>query len=429
MEAEQLAGASAKGRNRPLQEALTAEVVPLAEACRFLERNAAAILKTHRFGRQGRPLWLGGVTSEVRRDPVGLVLIIGPGNYPLFLAGVQLLQALVAGNAVLLKPGIGGTEATNKLQELMLRAGLDASLMQVLPESVEAVQAAISAGPDKVVFTGSSEIGGKIAAQLADLMIPAVFELSGCDAVIVRADADVKLTVEALRFALCLNAGATCMAPKRLLADEKIHAEIEAALLEKLSRSESFPLKLAEPVRRLVREATAAGAKCIHGSEEQGPLVLSGVPADSPLWQTDTFGALLLIAPYREDADAIRTVNDCPFGLGASIFTRDASAARQVAGELQVGLVTVNDLIVSSADARLPFGGRRRSGYGSTRGAEGLLEMTTPKAVTVSSSRFRPAYREVSPRDLPMLLAYVRMSHGPGLLQRFTSIFSKTKFL
>ena len=108
--AGQLAEASASARLRPTLESLTAEVLPLAEACRFLEREAGKLLAPLRLGKRGLPLWLAGVRSEIQREPFGVVLIIGPGNYPLLLPGVQLIQALVAGNAVLLKPGVGGTD-------------------------------------------------------------------------------------------------------------------------------------------------------------------------------------------------------------------------------------------------------------------------------------------------------------------------------
>ena len=151
-----LAETSASARQRPTLESLTAEVLPLAEACRFLEREAAALLAPRRLGSRGLPLWLSGVRSEIRREPFGVVLIIGPGNYPLLLPGVQLIQALVAGNAVLLKPGVGGSCAARALIEIIHRAGFDSQLVALLPESTEAARAAIEAGPDMVLFTGSA---------------------------------------------------------------------------------------------------------------------------------------------------------------------------------------------------------------------------------------------------------------------------------
>jgi len=130
-----LAEVSAASRHRPALESLSAEVVPLAEACRFLEREAKSILAPRRLGKRRLPLWLAGVRSAIHREPFGVVLIIGPGNYPLLLPGVQMIQALVAGNAILLKPGVGGMAVARELCELMVQAGFDSQLVALLPES------------------------------------------------------------------------------------------------------------------------------------------------------------------------------------------------------------------------------------------------------------------------------------------------------
>jgi acyl-CoA reductase-like NAD-dependent aldehyde dehydrogenase len=414
-EAEALSKASADARDRPVGESVTAEVFPLAEACRFLERNAPKLLRTTRFGRRGRPLWLGGVRSEIHRDALGVILIIGPGNYPLFLPGVQLMQALVAGNAVILKPGVGGSAVATKLLDLIQRAGFDPDLVRLLPDTVEAATAAIEARPDKVIFTGSAVTARKILAQLAEKMIPAVIEASGCDAVIVRADADPDLVVQALAFSLTLNAGATCMAPKRLFLHRSLADEIRRKLAAALSGMPSASIPLPDHHRALIDEARKNGASLLG----EDPMVLDGVPRDSRLWREDIFGAVVLVADCADDAEAIARTNDCPFALGAAIFSRDEKAAAFISKQLSVGLVTINDLIVSSADARLPFGGRRSSGYGVTRGAEGLLEMTFPKAVTSVRGKLRPAFQPLTPRLLGWMLFYLRMTHSIGLGRRF----------
>lgn len=402
--AASLASASAGARGRPVGESLMGEVLPLIEACRFLEREAPAILRTRRFGAWRRPLWLGGVRSEITREPVGVVLIIGPGNYPLFLPGVSVIQALVAGNAVLVKPGTGGGAAAAALADCLRQAGFDADLIEVLPESIAAATAAIEARPDKVIFTGSHPAATSILTRLATLMIPAVIEASGCDAVVVREDADLDLTAGALAFALTFNGGATCIAPQRIFVHRTVADELVRRLAGINGRGAAFP----EAGQPAIAAALAAGARRLT----EAPVLLQDVPADSPLWKTAVFGPFALIATYAEDSEVIARVNDCPFGLGASIFTRDAAAATRVAAALEVGLVTINDVIIPSADARLPFGGRRYSGFGVTRGAAGLLELTAPKSVTRSSSRFRPAYRPVSPRGLPWILRYLRFTHG-----------------
>ena len=365
----QLAAASASARQRPALESLTAEVLPLAEACRFLERDAEKILAPRRLGRRGLPLWLAGVRSEIHREPFGVILVIGPGNYPLLLPCVQIIQALAAGNAVLLKPGIGGTSAARAFCELVIRAGFDPQLVALLPESVNAARAAIAARPDKVVFTGSAQTGETILAQLATGLIPATMELSGSDAVIIRADADLGLAVRALVFGLALNNGATCISPRRAFVHQNIVEQLEHRL-------------------------------------------------------ETIFDPGFSIVAVADDDEAIERANDCPFALGASIFSRDESIARSLAARINAGIVTINDLIVSTADARVPFGGRGRSGFGVTRGAEGLLELTTVKVVTVSRSKFRPAFDPPQLGDEQMFQAYLKLTHGRGLKFRWRALLS-----
>ena len=431
-----LSEASASTRQRPALESLTVEVLPLAEACRFLEREAEAILATRRLGRRALPLWLSGVRREIRREPLGVILIIGPGNYPLLLPGVQLIQALAAGNAVLLKPGVGGTAAAHALIELIVRAGFDSQLVSLLPESTEAARAAIGGRPDKVLFTGSAATGEKILQQLAPHLIPATMELSGSDAVVVRADADLDLVTKALVFGLTLNADATCMAPKRVFVHRSIATELEGRL------ARAFPIELSlrlapglsERVRPMIEEALAAGVHFIAGGlHDDGsvlvPVLLGGATPGSRLLREDIFAPVLVVVTVATDDEAVTRANDCPFALGASVFTRDNTAARQLAGRLNAGVVSINDLIVPTADAHVPFGGRKRSGFGVTRGAEGLLELTAPKVITVSRSKFRPAFDPPHAKDEAMFQAYLELTHGRSLGQRALALVALFKSL
>lgn len=454
--AKQLAAASAGARQRPITESLTAEVMPLAEACRFLERHAGRLLGHQKLGRRGKPLWLAGVHSEIERVPLGVVLIIGPGNYPLLLPGVQLIQALVAGNAVLLKPGVGGTSAALELCRLAVSAGFSPELISVLPESTNAVCAAIHSRPDKVIFTGSTATGELILAQLAPHLIPATMELSGKDAVIIRGDADLDLAFKALTFGLMLNGGATCMSPKRVFVHQSMATELEGRLAQYfgqgiVSSTNALNAKKRLPapsshagtgspvtssdtesnkvLRRLISDALVRGAHLIAGEIRSDgmlitPVVLAGVPAESELLQRDFFAPVLAIITVTDDREAILRANDSRLALTVSIFSRDEGTARSLASQLNAGTVLINDLIVPTADPRLPFGGRKRSGFGVTRGAEGLLEMTTPKVVTVSRSKFRPAFEPPNAGDEKMFEAYLRLTHGPNFSSRWTALRS-----
>src|ERR1700733_1375612 len=234
--------------HRSLADTLVSEVLPLAEACRFLEREASWILAPQRLSSHNRPFWLRRVTAETRRDPIGLVLIIAPANYPLFLPGVQVLQALTAGNAVLWKPAPGGMAPAQAVRDVLVGSGLDPALLQILDESPDAGLDAISSGVDKVFLTGSAATGTAVLYQLAPHLTPAVMELSGCDAVFVLPGADVQRTAAALAFGLRFNGSATCTAPRRVFLVGE-HPAVMPALLAQIKSLPPIPL----PVRTQVQ--------------------------------------------------------------------------------------------------------------------------------------------------------------------------------
>lgn len=355
--ADTLAVAAAAVWDRPLSEKLVSEVLPLADACRWLEKSAARVLAPRRCGKKGRPFWMRRVLFEVQRQPFGLVLVIGPGNYPLFLPAVHSLHALVAGNAVLLKPAPGTRNVAFLFVRLAREAGLDPALLTVLDESVAAAHDAIRSGVDKVIFTGSSENGRDLLANLARTNTPSVMELSGEDAVIVFADADLDLVVRALNFGARLNNGGTCIAPRRLIAEKSIASNLQA---------------------RLTRAGTAP----------------------------------LPFEIFEDEQGALDKVHSANFALGSSIFSRDVPRARAIAGRIKTGFVLINDLIVPTADPRMPFTGVNASGFGSTRGDEGLLEMTFPHVVATRYGHSHRHFDELGIEDARLFLSYIRAAHG-----------------
>jgi aldehyde dehydrogenase (NAD+) len=151
------------------------------------------------------------------------------------------------------------------------------------------------------------------------------------------------------------------------------------------------------------------------------------VATSSQLLCEDIFVPILAIVTVADDQEAILRANDCPFALAASVFSRDESAARSLASRIHAGVVTINDLILPAADARTPFGGRGRSGFGVTQGAEGLRELTRPKVVTVSRGKFRPAFAAPQPGDEQMFQSYLKFAHGRGLRSRWQALVSLLK--
>lgn len=373
---------------RSAAESLSAEVLPLAEACRFLEREAAGLLAPRRLGARGRPVWLFGVAAEVRREPFGTVLIVGPSNYPLLLPGVQALQALTAGNAVLVKPAPGCSAPMERLADWLAEAGLPDGLFQLLDESPDAVSDAIAAGIDKLVLTGSAGTGRAVARQLGEALVPSTMELSGNDAVFVLPGADLGTVARALAFGLRLNGSATCIAPRRVFVPRALAAALEDAM----TRSVAAIPPAAVPL----------------------PLIVADARPGMALLREELFAPILSLVPVRDMAEALEAAAQSPYALGASVFGPEAEACA-LAGRLDAGTVTVNDLIVPTADPRLPFGGRRASGWGVTRGAEGLLEMTRVKTVSVRRGRRLPHTDPPRDGDAALMLAALRLLHGgPG---------------
>lgn len=425
--AEELAGSVRVDGCRLPGETLVAEVLPLVEACRHLERRARRLLAPRRLGAWRRPAWLFGTVAEIRREPFGLVLILCPSNYPLFLPGVQALQALATGNAVILKPAPGCREPLERLGGLFHRAGLPEGLFTVVGEGVGDAEAVMDAGVDKVVLTGSAATGRNVLARLAPHLTPAVMELSGSDPVFVLPDADLELVADALAYGLGLNGGRTCIAPRRVFVPRRLGAALEAALARRLSGSRSFPLssRVTGQVDRLVAGAEARGCRFVPERPQPGrgamqPVALFGARQALDLLGEDLFAPLLSVVEVDDEEDALALASRSRYALGASVFGPEPEAMA-LAGRIDAGSVVVNDLIVPTADPRLPFGGRRESGFGVTRGDEGLLEMTAVKAVSRRRGRFRPHYDPATAADGPLFAGYLQFAHGRGVASRATA--------
>ena len=413
---------------RNAADTLCSEIIPLLSACKFLEQEAASILDPRRLGRKGLPLWLGGIRSEVHRVAFGRVLVIAPSNYPLFLPGVQVLQALAAGNAVIWKPGAGGRPVASMVAEVLYEAGLPKTLLQVTEETVEAAQDAIAQGVDKVFFTGSAGSGRALMHQLAETLTPCVAELSGCDSVFVLPSACIHRVVKALAFGMRLNGSATCMAPRRLILvgtdAAKRRSEITAHLLTEFDQIGG--IRLPDAVRgkldSMLTEAAGLGAT-VHGEidREQRPLIVSGVTPTMQIAQADIFAPVLTILEARTNDDALEINDACPYALTASIFG-DEAEARLLAQKITAGTVLINDLMIPAADPRTPFGGRKQSGFGVTQGAEGLLEMTAPKVIVVRRGSGTRNYDATTEAHQRLFEGVVKASHASTLKQRLAGL-------
>jgi acyl-CoA reductase-like NAD-dependent aldehyde dehydrogenase len=365
-----------------------------------------------------------GVYSEVHREPFGVILLIGPGNYPLFLTASQAMQALVAGNAVVVKPGVDSLECIRRFARLLEQAGFDPGLFRVLPEAAEFAKEAIKVGVDKVLLTGSAKTGANVLGQLAPKLVPAGMELSGYDASFVWADADLDLVTNAYRFAWRLNHGETCIAPHRAFVAREVADELRRRLKVMAEEFLDRPTRTPAACRaaELVNDAVARGAEIVAGRllpDALGltPTVVAKARPDMPLLTEETFAPVISIIEVADEDDALRAAAHCPFGLGATIFGNEARA-QAFARRVSAGSVVINDVIAPTADPRLPFGGRGHSGFGSTRGAEGLLELTTVKVISTWRGDMHLHLNPPDPSDADFFRALIQASHAPSWTAR-----------
>lgn len=403
-------------------ETVTGELIPLCAALQFIGRQGPSILRTRREGMLGRPIWLWGVRSQIQRVARGDVLILAAWNYPLLLAGVQIAQALAAGNRVFFKPAPGCEAVGQRLVEMFWQAGVPAALLQRIPSVAQSAIDLIDRGVDLVVLTGSAGTGRAVLRQCAEKLTPTILELSGCDAVIIGPDADLKHAAKAIRFGLTFNGGATCIGPRRII----VANELKPRLIEVLQfefRNVS-PVQLhpsaAGPVLRSVTEMQQQDAvellsspqlACLHEAGSFRPMLWDNVSPDAPIANGDLFAPMASLIPFDTDREAIEIVNRCRYRLAASVFG-SRRWAEGIASQLQVGTVTINDILFPTADPRLPFGGRGESGFGVTRGAQGLLDMTLPRVIAQHRG---PVYLHLArrrPNDLLALASALTLTHG-----------------
>ena len=243
-------------------ETIAAELLPLCSALKFIGRQGPRLLRTRRLGWAGRPLWLWGVRSQIRRDPHGTVLVLGTWNYPVLLAGVQIAQALAGGNDVCFKPALGCEAISDQLAKAFHACGVPERSLRVLDSSTEAATEAIDAGVDLIVLTGAASTGRAVLRRAAETLTPCIMELSGCDAVVVLPGAALDRVAEVISFGLTFNSGATCIGPRRLIAEPSSADAIRARLEKELEPKPEVEIHPAarESVSQVIEHAIAAGA-------------------------------------------------------------------------------------------------------------------------------------------------------------------------
>jgi succinate-semialdehyde dehydrogenase/glutarate-semialdehyde dehydrogenase len=394
----EVAAAITREVGKPLVEALVTEVLVVLDAARFLIDNAWGLLRDE-------PVPHGNLVTKLKsgwlvREPHGVIGIISPWNYPFSIPATETLAALVAGNAVVLKPSELTPLVALELASLLHSAGVPQDVFQVVVGDGPAGAALVRSPIDKLVFTGSVATGKRIAAAAAQRLLPVVLELGGKDPMLVLDDADVDVASSAAVWGAFVNAGQACLSVERCYVHHSLYESFARACVEKTKQlhvgdgmdanTDVGPMieeRQVGIVESHVDDAKARGARVLAGGTRlpdlgvnfYAPTVLAGVTQEMRIMREETFGPVLPVMACEDDDEAVRLANDSEYGLAASVWTRDRKRGERLARRIHAGTVMVNDVISCFGIREAPHGGVKASGLGRTHGRFGLEEMVRLK--------------------------------------------------
>jgi acyl-CoA reductase-like NAD-dependent aldehyde dehydrogenase len=414
------------------EDARLVELAYGAYAFGFWAKRAPKYLADERV-RTGNPMVFGRKLA-VRYRPVGVIGVIGPWNYPLVNSVGDAIPAMAAGNAVVVKPSEVTPLTSLLIEEGLRSAGLPDGVYQTAVGAGDVGEALIDA-VDMVMFTGSTRTGRRVMERAAKTLTPVSLELGGKDPMIVLADADVERAANAAVYYSMQNGGQTCISIERVYVEAPVYDEFVEKVAAKVAAlrqgppagpgsidvgAMTFPPQL-ETVSRHVQQARDAGARVVAGGKRREgagrfwePTVLADVDHSMTAMTEETFGPTLPVMKVADAEEAIRLANDSPYGLAASVFTKDTARGEAIASRIEAGAVCVNDAALNYLALELPMGGWKESGLGVRHGAAGIRKYTRSQALLVT--RFAPKreihYFPYSARVTKLLDRGVKLLYG-----------------
>jgi succinate-semialdehyde dehydrogenase/glutarate-semialdehyde dehydrogenase len=423
------------GRSR--METIMMEIFPACDSLAYYSRKAKKILADRKV-----PLHLlRNKKMVLTYRPLGVIGIITPWNGPFILSLNPTVQALMAGNTVVVKPSEVTPFSGRLVAELFREAGLPEDVVTIVLGDGETGGALVDAGVDKISFTGSVRTGRKIGEACGRSLTPCTLELGGKDPMIVCADADVARAAKGAVFGAMMNSGQFCSSTERVyvvesVAEDFIRQVVEKAKTLKLGSVGDFDLgpiiwpNQLEIIERHVADAVAKGARVLTGGKraaEHGrlfyePTVLVDVTHDMAIMREETFGPILPILRVSDENEALRLANDCVYGLAASVWTRDDDKAVRLAKRIDAGSVCVNDSAITYGVTEAPFGGRKASGVGQVNGEAGLKSYCFAQPIVIDrfGSKEEQAWYPYTAQKAKMLQKIMKWVWGTPLNRLMT---------
>jgi acyl-CoA reductase-like NAD-dependent aldehyde dehydrogenase len=424
---------------KPRVEALAVEILPTCDFVNYWCRRAAKDLADQRVGLHG---YLKPFKKLVLHyQPLGVVGVITPWNGPFVLSMNPVVQALLAGNAVALKPSEVTPHSGGWAAKVLHEAGVPEDVLQLLPGDGETGEALVNGDIDKISFTGSVATGKKVAAACAARLIPCTLELGGKDAMIVCADADLERAAGGAVNLSMFNAGQVCIGVERIYVVESI-ADAFIELVQEKAAAVTYgpeagkdvgPLfwdRQLDIVSRHVEDAKAKGATILVGGEadtDQGiffkPTVVVDVTHDMDLMTEETFGPVVAIMRVRDEAEAVRLANDSKYGLSGSVFTKDKAKAVRIGKQLRTGSVCQNDASVIYGVPEGPFGGRKDSGLGQVNGKLAIRGFTHTQPILLDrwGMKKESIWYPYTDKTVKTLENTIKFAFGNKLMRRLMS--------